>query len=949
MLRRVFIVFFCTIPAFLVAQNARYTFIAQDEQLSESLQRLVNLTRIELAYDPELVAAKRAFCLIRDAQVESILTCVLRDTGLDFYRLSSGTYVLARSAKTELAYGAFYGQVEDETSGTPLPFASVLLADAGIGVQTNREGFFSILKLPPGDYDVLVTYIGYTPHRQKIQVKTEHQTPQRIVLRPEPTPLLPVIIEGLHALSTDPTRSHSDDFSETLASIPLSSANTTVETTATLQGIRKDAFTADIHLQGGDTGDHITLIDGTPVFLPLPIAQVIGSFSPYAIGKVNVQKAGFGVSSGSALAGIIAYEQILPLNQKPSLKVQASPLAAQSQFVTGKSFDFGDLGFMITARTSLSSIIRPTKITNLLQDWSASDPLVASSALILNDPETFLTSSIKEIDTLNIPSEAHTIMPQLQFSDLHAAFRIRWRGANTIRASFYRGGQAISGLPHNDINTLSTQNTSGIVSANRALASGESYQWSTSAMQIKYQAILTTKSLLTLQGKLSRYDLLHAYNAPISSSINLEDVLKLPTNHNFEAYVASVIDGNNIAEQTIETTYEWLPENRYRTSFQLGFTSNESNLRYQNLPFQYTGSASRWHGFIEQHIQIRPWLVVEGGLRGTFFMENAAFFPEPRLTLLWQPSIKKAKRLISKIAIGQYRQYLSQIDLSTYSTNSFLPSLRVWIPTDAPEATVYAKQSNEDSLPLGATGLRIPAALHIIGDFLLEWKDHWTFRSEAYYKRLSNVVAPNWLVLSNLLHDRPTNNPDHTFSLLTWGTGKTSGWGLMGTYSEPRWNITARYDWAKTRYQFSERFGGRAHPTPWSTPHRLDLRAFWRPFPSLSAFFRWQAEFGRTWGYRRIYYDDLSNSNPLLETYGIDLTTPEKDKLPAFSQADLGFAYLYQAKPFKIQFRFDALNITNRKNTLDWQLIYNPNTQLYEKKPRYLIPFLPSFSIQITR
>jgi len=644
MFRRVIIVFFCTIPAFLTAQNARYTFIAQDEQLSISLQRLVNLTRIELAYDPELVAAKRVFCLIRDAQAESILTCVLRDTGLDFYRLSSGTYVLARSAKTELTYGTFYGQVEDEASGTPLPFASVLLADAGIGVQTNREGFFSIFKLPPGNYDVLVTYVGYTPHRQKIQVKTEYQAPQRIVLRPEPTPLLPVIIEGVHALTTDPTSSHSDDFSETLASIPTSSAHTTVEATATLQGIRKDAFTADIHLQGGDSGDHITLIDEAPVFLPLPIAQVIGPFSPYAIGRVNVQKAGFSVSSGSALSGIIAYEQILPLNQKPSFKVQASPLSAQSQFVMGKSFDFGELGFMATARTSLSSLIQPTKITNLLQDWSASDPLVASSARFSNNPETFSTSSRKNIDSLNIPSETPSIMPQLRFSDLHAALRIRWRNANTLKASFYRGGQAISGLPHEDTNMLSTENASGIVSANRALAFGESYQWSTFATQIKYQTILTSKSLITVQGKLSKYNLLHVYNAPVSSPIHLADALNNPTNHDFEAYAASVIDGNNIAEQTIETTYEWLPENRYRTSLELGFTRNESNLRYQNLPFQYTGSTSRWHGFVEQHIQIRPWLVIEGGLRGTFFMQNAAFFPEPRVALLWQPAIKKTQK-----------------------------------------------------------------------------------------------------------------------------------------------------------------------------------------------------------------------------------------------------------------------------------------------------------------
>ncbi|HRR07588.1 MAG TPA: carboxypeptidase-like regulatory domain-containing protein [Rhodothermales bacterium] len=946
MLQRFILIAFCVLPATLSAQNARFTFVTQDEPLNIALQRLVNLTKLELAYDPDLVLSKRTFCFIREALPEQLLECILKETGLDFYRLSSGTYVLSRSAKAEITYGAFYGQVEDADSGSPLPFASVLLADAGVGVQTNRDGLFSIPKLLPGEYNLLITYVGYEAHRQKISVSTDAQQPERIVLRPTPTTLLPVIIEGIQGILPADQLTVNKTFEEVFKSIPVSQAGQIWETTATLQGVRKDAFTSGLHLQGGDSGDHQILLDDTPVYTPLPLAQVIGPFSPYALGRVTVQKAGFGVAGGSSLAGVVQYDHLLPLKDGGELTTHIEPLAAHVRYVYGKIDPNRSWTVMTAARTALSPLIQSKTITHLLQEWSASDPLVASSSLLSQAPPPVIPTFIPNFDALNIASITSAAKPMVYFSDLHTAFRLQWRGSNTVRASLYKGKQAISGnreafVEHSEI----TSNT-GVVSANRTLDAGESYGWDTLAAQLRFQSILSAKSLFSLQLKLSQYNLAHQYGAPVNALSNFSDTIKIGDANALNHFNMSVSDGNKVREKTAETVFEWFPEPKFRSSFRLGFTQNRSNLRYQNLPFRYNGSSNRWHGSMEQHFRFRQDFVIEGGLRGTFFMQKAAFFPEPRLAVYWQPQIGWGKKIVARVAIGQYRQFVSQFDLSTYSTNSFLPSLRVWIPVDSPAATVYMKQT-EISDPTGASGLRIPGALHVASELLFETNHFWTFRIETYHKELSNVALPNWRVLSDLLHDRPILNSDQSFEFLSWGKGKATGAGILGDFKRQPWHLTLRYDWTKTRYLFPDRFNQTFQPTPWSSPHRTDARLVWQPQPTLTLLLRWQGEWGRSWGYRSIYYDDLSFLNPLLEKHGIDFQTPGQDRLPLFSQLDIGLAYLL-TKPANLQFRFDILNVTNRKNIMDWKLIYNPLTNQYDKKSRYLIPFLPSFSIRIT-
>jgi hypothetical protein len=57
--------------------------------------------------------------------------------------------------------GTIRGFVYDRESGEPIIFTNVFLKGTQQGASTDVNGYYSITKITPGDYTVLVTALGY--------------------------------------------------------------------------------------------------------------------------------------------------------------------------------------------------------------------------------------------------------------------------------------------------------------------------------------------------------------------------------------------------------------------------------------------------------------------------------------------------------------------------------------------------------------------------------------------------------------------------------------------------------------------------------------------------------------------------------------------------------------------------------------------------------------------
>ncbi len=79
--------------------------------------------------------------------------------------------------------GSIVGHVRDEVSGDPLPGANVVLAGTALGAATNLNGEFTISRVPPGTYDLRVTYIGYEPMEITVRVTSDEKVTQPINMK----------------------------------------------------------------------------------------------------------------------------------------------------------------------------------------------------------------------------------------------------------------------------------------------------------------------------------------------------------------------------------------------------------------------------------------------------------------------------------------------------------------------------------------------------------------------------------------------------------------------------------------------------------------------------------------------------------------------------------------------------------------------------------------------
>ena len=73
-------------------------------------------------------------------------------------------YILIISTQLVFAgtTGRLAGRITDAASGEALPFVNVVIMGTTLGAATDIDGYYSIINVPPGNYDVKASAIGYS-------------------------------------------------------------------------------------------------------------------------------------------------------------------------------------------------------------------------------------------------------------------------------------------------------------------------------------------------------------------------------------------------------------------------------------------------------------------------------------------------------------------------------------------------------------------------------------------------------------------------------------------------------------------------------------------------------------------------------------------------------------------------------------------------------------------
>ncbi len=194
--------------------------------------------------------------------------------------------------------GKISGLVQDSETGDPMIGVNVIIAGTSLGAATDMEGYFTILNIPPGKYELVATSIGYKTFRlQDVRVSVDHTT--RVDINMESSVIEGdevVVVAQKELIKKGRTSSESSISEDELESMPVESFSGLLATQA---GVTEGSD-GSLHVRGGRSSEVTYMVDGIPVSSDLGL-----SLSTNVISELTLVSGTFNAEYGKAMSGIV--------------------------------------------------------------------------------------------------------------------------------------------------------------------------------------------------------------------------------------------------------------------------------------------------------------------------------------------------------------------------------------------------------------------------------------------------------------------------------------------------------------------------------------------------------------------------------------------------------------------------------------------------------------------
>lgn len=897
-----------------VLSDDLFSFDFRGESLQQALDMIARESGIDLVYDPELVRDKNVFKRVDQQTATEALRLLLIQHDLDYVTLSSGTIVIIKRAAATPAYGTLSGIIVDGRSGEPLPGATIMLADASGGTSTGRMGQFSINRLLSGDHTLIFSYIGYRAVTKKITVPPNGQTREIIELVPRPIDILPIVVEAhrpqIYRLDLSESE---EDGSYNYGNW----SNTPIKDLSIIPGVKSGVPMTEISLQGGQESEHRIRLDGAPVYNTNSTGRFFSAFSPYAIGSVEVQRAGYDVQKGSQIAGIIDMRHELAAREEDNILFQADPLMVNARGnLTYRFSDEKSLSVMSLFRTNVWSLYQYPVLETTLRDWHIIDPLLTNN----------ISESINNAEDY-VPFDHQS---DLSYHDFHSAIRFKPNRYNSIDLSAYISG-----------NNLDTANLNEALPGAGSeiepyLFSTESYSWDTQMIKLGWSSLPTVRlnldSQISYSGSTFRHRSNLGYGIPLQFESNL-DGAALSESDGFlfeEVELSAGILGNEIDHWIMKTDLHYSVSPALNVSGGIQLDGVQTSLDTQpdsDVPEFSNVSSIMAAGYLSGSFRFGQYWNLTAGNRLTFENGSGQIYSEPRVSV----QVDRLNTIMgywsAKISGGLYRQFINEYRVANSGAASVVPTFSIW--------------SHAGTLP-------VPKAYHLTGSWIAQPTENSTIRVEGYLKWQPVTSVTSYRSSSDMSGNQSQSDVA-IFAETTEMSSSGVGFRYHRSFLKSKLTLISGYDFSYTSIDLDTQFG-KAVNASWNDPHRAQIRAVWQLVPDLTLIGKWQGIWGRRWAFRDSYYSYLQFAEPESDP-GIDLSSPDNDRLPYFSQIDLSAVYRPDVGEAAMELRLDLVNILNRKNPLDRYFQRNLNDETavsYESSYRTMPGFYPTISVSVT-
>lgn len=194
--------------------------------------------------------------------------------------------------------GKIAGQVKDAQSGEPLVGVNVVVTGTTLGASTDIEGRFFIINIPPGEYSVRASSLGYAGVTQtKVRVDIDQTTELNFSLVTEVIQSEEVVVVAVRpVVQKDVASSRANITVKEIESLPVSTVNAVLALQAGVQ--------SGLVIRGGGADQTAFIVDGLTLRDERNNTPYSG-ISLSAVQDIQVQTGGFNAEYGNIQSGVV--------------------------------------------------------------------------------------------------------------------------------------------------------------------------------------------------------------------------------------------------------------------------------------------------------------------------------------------------------------------------------------------------------------------------------------------------------------------------------------------------------------------------------------------------------------------------------------------------------------------------------------------------------------------
>ncbi len=261
--------------------------------------------------------------------------------------------------------GEVRGFIYDKQSGEPSIYTTIRVEGTDKGAVTDLNGYYSISKITPGKYNLLVSYLGYDTFRLEIDIMPNDRIQRNLYIQRSAITTKEVTVTAER--TKNETRVEMSKTTATPREIEMiPSVGGQADLAQYLQVLPGVTFTGDqggqLYVRGGAPIQNKVLLDGMTIYNPFHSIGLFSVFDVDILKNVDVYTGGFSAEYGGRISAIMDVTTRDGSKDKVGGKISVGPIASKIS-VEGplKKFREGEnnASFLFSARTSYMNQTAP--------------------------------------------------------------------------------------------------------------------------------------------------------------------------------------------------------------------------------------------------------------------------------------------------------------------------------------------------------------------------------------------------------------------------------------------------------------------------------------------------------------------------------------------------------------------------------------------------------------